>query len=81
MLKYKMTVPHVQTEIFNFFSFQSICKYTGEKCELPQLMSVHVLIFNRKIKMQNKFLIFKVKWCVVAAWLLVFCPPGLSDTV
>lgn len=51
MLKYKMTVPHVQLKILKmYFSFISIFAIHWRECKLPQLMSVRVFIFHRKIK-------------------------------
>lgn len=74
MLKYKMTVPHVQLKYKKmYFSFISIsfAKNTGENASYLSLC-LCVSIVRRKIKCKISFN-FKVKWCLVAARLRVFC--------
>lgn len=82
MLKYKMTVPHVQLKILKMcFSFISIySQYTGENTSYLSLC-LCVYIFHRKIKKCKINLNLKVKWCPVAARLLAFCLLRFSNTV
>lgn len=73
MLKYKMTVPHVQLKYLKkciLASFQ-FAKNTGENASYLSLC-LCVSIIHRKIKCKIN-LNFKVKWRLVAAWLLVLC--------
>lgn len=83
MLEYKLTVPHVQLKclkcVLASFFFSIYLQYTGEKASYLSLC-LCVSIIHRKIKCKIN-LNFKVKWCVVAAWLLFFCLSGLSNTV
>lgn len=53
------------------FSYISIYLHTGENASYLSLC-LCTYIFHRKIKCKMN-LNLKVKWCLVAAWLLVFC--------